>query len=84
MAQRNPDKPSLDQVLRLVEQLSDTEQEELRRKLTLKSWGERWDALVARVAERNKGQAPLTEEEIYEEFTAYRREQRAERLKRIF
>jgi hypothetical protein len=71
-------KPSVEQILKLVEQLSPSEQGELRNKLDT-SWGERWDSLVARVEERNKGLPQLTEEEIYAEFTEHRREKRAMR-----
>jgi hypothetical protein len=71
-----PKKVSVDQVLKLVEQLTPSERGELRNKLDT-TWGERWDSLVARVEERNKGLPPLTEEEIYAEFTEHRREQRA-------
>ncbi|HEY9871680.1 MAG TPA: hypothetical protein V6D08_21160, partial [Candidatus Obscuribacterales bacterium] len=56
-------------------------QQELRRKLDLKSWSEEWKRLQDEV-ERNrveKGLPPLTEEEICAEFTEYRREQRAKR-----
>jgi len=74
MAQQK--KVSVDQVLKLVEQLTPSEQGELRNKLDT-SWGERWDSLVARVDDRNKGLPQLTEEEIYAEFTEHRREQRA-------
>lgn len=71
-----PKKVSVDQVLKLVEQLSPSERGELRTKLDA-SWGERWDSLVERVEERNKGLPQLTEDEIYAEFTEHRREQRA-------
>ncbi len=69
-------KVSVDQVLKLVEQLTPSEMGELRNKLDA-SWGDHWDSLVARVEEHNKGFPPLTEEEIYAEFTEHRREQRA-------
>jgi hypothetical protein len=71
-------KVTVDQVLKLVEQLSPTEKGELRNKLDT-SWGERWDSLVAKVDDRNKGLPLLTEEEIYAEFTEHRREQRTKR-----
>jgi len=71
-----PEKASVDQVLKLIEQLSPTEQGELRNKLE-SSWGERWDSLVARVEERSKALLQLTEEEIYAEFTQHRRKQRS-------
>lgn len=71
-------KVSVEQVLKLVEQLSPTEKGELRNKLDA-SWSERWDALAKRVQDRNQGLPPLTEEEIYAEFTEHRREQRVKR-----
>lgn len=71
-------KPSLEHVLKLAEQLSPSEKGELRHKLDT-SWGERWDQLVKDVAEDNKDLPPISEEEIYAEFTEHRREQRAKR-----
>ena len=69
-------KLSVDQVLKLVEQLSSSEQGELRNKLDA-AWMQRWNSIVDRVAEHSKGSPDLTEEEIYAEFTEHRREQRA-------
>ncbi len=79
MAQPKPRKASLDQVLSLVEQLSSEDRESLRLKLSTKSWGERWDALVKKVREQSKGLPPLSEEEIVAEMKAIRREVWAER-----
>jgi hypothetical protein len=71
-------KVSVDQVLKLAEQLSPSEKGELRNRLD-SSWGERWDALVGRVDERSSGLPRLTEEEIYAEFSKHRQEKRAKR-----
>jgi hypothetical protein len=74
---RQKKKVSLEQVLELVEQLSPQERGELRRRLD-ESRGLRWDSLVKQIAERNKDLPPITEEEIYQEFTEHRRAKRAE------
>jgi len=80
MAQPNPiDKVTVDQVLKLVDQLSDDERRDLYRKLDLKSWGERWRALCSKVDQQNKHLEPLTEEEIIHEMKEIRKELKAER-----
>jgi Tfp pilus assembly pilus retraction ATPase PilT len=82
MAQRKPDdKVTVDQVLKLVDQLSTDEQEQVRKKLSNRSWGPRFQQLcdkveVTRVA---KGLPRLTEEEIMAEVKAVRDELKAER-----
>lgn len=79
MVQRKPkDSVTLGQMLKLVEQLLPEEQAQLRQKLD-QAWGDRWDSLLAKIEERNRGLAQLTEEEIYAEFTEHRREQKAKR-----
>jgi hypothetical protein len=78
MAQRKPEeKVTVDQVLKLVDQLSPEEQGKLRRKLD-ESWSAEWRALSKEVDEQNKGKTPLTEEEIVAEMKAVRRELKAE------
>ncbi|HEY9867579.1 MAG TPA: hypothetical protein V6D08_00105 [Candidatus Obscuribacterales bacterium] len=79
MAQRKPERPSLDQVLRLVEQLTPAEQEELGRKLISKSWGRSWQELCEKVDEYTKDLPPLSEEEIVEEMKSIRAELRSMR-----
>lgn len=80
MAQRKPeDKVSVDQVLKLVNKLSFEERQELYRKLDLKSWGERWRALCAKVDEQNKNLPSLTEDEMVAEMKAIREDLKAER-----
>jgi hypothetical protein len=80
MAQRKSEEQSpLDQVLKLVDTLSLDEQKQLRLMLNAKAWGEKWDQLVKDVAEDNKDLPPISEEEIYAEFTEHRREQRTKR-----
>src|SRR6185369_776591 len=66
MTHSNPDKVSLDQVLRLVEQLPAEEQEQLRLKLNGKAWGEEWDRLSQKIQDKFRADAvPIpTEEEI--------------------
>jgi hypothetical protein len=78
MAQRKPEeRTTLDQVLKLVDQLSPREQGKLRRKLD-ESWSAEWRALLKEVDEQNKGKPPLSEEEIVAEMKAVRRELKAE------
>jgi len=80
MAQRKPEeKVTLNQVLKLVDQLTAEERNELRRQLDDKTWGEDWRALCSEVDEQNKGLAPLSEEEIVAEMKAIRKELKAER-----
>ncbi|MBX9878393.1 MAG: hypothetical protein K2Y22_08030 [Candidatus Obscuribacterales bacterium] len=71
MAQSKPEDINLDQVLKLVEQLSPEDQSELRRKLD-DSWSKRWSALVQRIEKRAKDYPPLSDEEILAEVKAAR------------
>lgn len=74
MAQRKPEeKVTVDQVLKLVNQLSPEEQGTLRHKLD-DSWSADWRALIKEVDEQNKDTPPLSEEEIVAEMKAVRRE----------
>lgn len=67
MAQRkSEEKITVDQVLRLVDQLSPEEQGKLRHKLD-ESWSAEWRALLKEVDEQNKDTLPLSEEEIMAE-----------------
>lgn len=75
----NQKKISLEQAVKLVSQLPQDEQEELRVKLNSKTWGERWQQLIKDIHEDNKGLPPISDEEIAEEITTYRREQRSKR-----
>jgi hypothetical protein len=77
MAQQKPEKVTLNQVLKLVNQLSPEDQSELRRKLD-ESWSAEWRALIKEVDEQNQGTPPLSEEEIVAEMKAVRRELKAE------
>lgn len=81
MAQPKPERVSLDQVLRLIAQLAPEEQDTLRRRLGLKDWGDEWRRLENEIetASRARRLPDLTEEEIFEEVTATRREQREDR-----
>jgi hypothetical protein len=79
MAQRKPEEQvTVEQVLQLVDQLTPEGVLELRRQLDSRTWGDRFKQLVQEVAEDTKDQAPLTEEEIAQEVTDYRREKRAQ------
>jgi hypothetical protein len=73
------EKLSLDQVFQLVDKLSPPDQEKLRKRLSERSWGDRWDKLVQKVQEQSKGLPEITEEEVADEVMAYRREQKARR-----
>jgi len=78
MAMPNLEQPSFDQVLRLVDRLSPEQQEQLRRKLNKKTWGQRWQALCDRVQERNKTLPPLSDQEIVAEIKAARKARRTQ------
>jgi hypothetical protein len=69
---------SLDQLLKLVDQLPPEDLLELRRQLDSKTWGERFRQLVKDVAEDTKDEPPLTDEEIAQEVMTHRREKRAQ------
>lgn len=82
MAQRKPEeKMTLDQVLKLVDQLSTDEQEQVRKKLSNRSWGQRFQHLCDKVEATRvaKGLPRLSEEEIMAEVKAVREEMKAER-----
>ena len=80
MAMQKPDDPiTFDQVFMLVDKFTPVQQKKLQEKLTAKVWGTEWDQLVADVAEDNKNLPPLSEQEIYAEFTKHRSEQRMKR-----
>jgi len=73
MAQRKPDtNDTLNQVMKLVEQLSPEQYAELRRKLDAKSWGLEWRELVKDVENDNQGEPALSDEEILAEVKAVR------------
>ncbi len=74
MPKRKSKKSSLDQLLKLAEQLSPDERDELRRKLNTKSWGDRWDALTQRVRKRVEKFGPMSDEEIVAEMKAIKQE----------
>jgi hypothetical protein len=77
MAQRKPEeKVTVDQLLKLVNQLSPEEQGTLRHKLD-ESWSAEWRALIKEVNEQNKDTEPLSEEEIMAEVKAARKEMKA-------
>lgn len=69
--------PPVDQVLKLVDQLSAAELAIVRKKVNAKDWNARWRALFAEIDERNKNLPPLSEEEIAAEVDAARKEMRA-------
>lgn len=81
MAHSDPKKMSLDQVLRLVEQLPADEQEQLRLKLNGKAWGEEWDRLAQKIQDKFQldGVPIPTEAEVMAEVKAVRNQRKAER-----
>ncbi len=72
------ERETIDQVLRLVNKLSPSGQLEIRQQLDSKTWGDRFKQLVSDVAEDLKNKPLITEEEINQEVTAYRREKRSQ------
>jgi esterase/lipase len=80
MAQRKPDdKSKMEQVLKLVAQLSPDELVELYRRLNAKSWGIEWKALCREVADQSKNLPPISEEEVADEMRSIKEELKAER-----
>jgi hypothetical protein len=78
MNQPQSDEPvTVEKILRLVEQLSAAELQELRRELS-KTWGDRFRQLVQDVSKDNVGTESIAEEEVADEVTKYRREKRAQ------
>lgn len=78
MTQPQSDEPvTVEKILRLVEQLSPAELQELRRELS-KTWGDRFRQLVREVSTDNEGTESVTDEEVADEVTNYRREKRAQ------
>ncbi|MBP9093696.1 hypothetical protein KBI23_21940 [bacterium] len=82
MAQRkSEEKITVDQLLKLVDQLSPEEQGKLRHKLD-ESWSAEWRALLKEVDEQNKDTLPLSEEDILAEVKDARQEMKAERARK--
>jgi hypothetical protein len=80
MAQgKSQDNVSVTQVLQLIEKMTDEDRQELYRRLDLKSWGEAWRALCAKVDEQTRDLPQLTEAEIVAEMKAIRAELKEER-----
>lgn len=78
MNQPQSDEPiTVEKILRLVEQLSPAEVEELRRQLS-RTWGDRFRQLVQDVRKDNNDTESMTDEEIADEVTSYRREKRTQ------
>ncbi|MDZ4832284.1 MAG: hypothetical protein SGJ27_00645 [Candidatus Melainabacteria bacterium] len=74
---QSEERVTVEKILRLVEQLSPEEVQELRRELS-KTWGDRFRQLVQDVDNDNEGTEPIADEEIADEVTKYRREKRAQ------
>jgi Tfp pilus assembly pilus retraction ATPase PilT len=82
MVQRQPaEQVTLEQVLTLVDKLPPTEQEQLRKNLSNRTWGQRWRQLVKDVGEDNKDLPALSEKEVITEMKAIKDEIRTERAK---
>jgi len=78
MDQNRPnERVTVEKILRLAAQLSPAELQELRRKLS-KTWGDRFRQLVEDVANENEGDVLVSEEEIANEVTQYRRKKRVQ------
>ncbi len=79
MQKSSDEKITFDQVFTLIDKFTPVQQKKLQEKLTAKVWGVEWDQLVADVAEDNKDLPPLSEKEIYAEFTKHRSERKIKR-----
>jgi hypothetical protein len=64
MAANPEEKATFEQILKLVNELPDSEQERLRVRLNSKSKSERWQALCNKVQEQSKDLSPITDEDI--------------------
>ena len=80
MANPNPKKMSLDQLLHLVGQLPADQQEQLRLSLNGKAWGEEWDLLSQKIQAKFLADGiPIpTEEEVMAEVKAVRNQRKAQ------
>ncbi len=76
-----PDFPNVEQVLELVYKLSKDDQEKLRKNLSNRSWGKRFQELCDRIEARRiaKGLPKISNQEIMAEVKAEREEMRARR-----
>lgn len=81
MAFSDSPKMTLDQVLRLVDQLSADEQEQLRLMLNGKAWGAEWERLSQEIQTKFQADSlPVpTEEEVMAEIKAVRNQRKTER-----
>ncbi len=72
---------TLDEVLKLVDQLSPGEQEQLRQNLNTRTWGQRWQELAEKIQARFEaaGTPVPSEEEVIAEVRAVRAERKARR-----
>lgn len=75
------EKPTVDQILNLVETLTPEERAELQRRLDASTWGDQWDQLSAKIQARfaAAGEPIPTEEEVMAEVKAVREERKARR-----
>jgi hypothetical protein len=78
MALPNPKKPSLNQVLKLVAQLSPEEHDKVRLKLDQTRYQE-WRELVNTIAEDNKNIPVISDSEIMAEIKAVRQSKKGKR-----
>jgi len=79
MAMPNPERTPIEQLLKLVDELSRDELAQLRQKIDSKDWSTKWHDLFAEVDEQNRDLPPLSEEEIAAEVDAVREEMKANR-----
>ena len=80
MAQRKPDdKVTVEQVLKLIDRLSASEQSGLLNKLEAKAWHKEWNTLLKLVDDQNADQPTLSEQEIMTAVKEVREEMKAER-----
>lgn len=81
MALSDSPKITLDQVLRLIDQLPVDDQEQLRLKLNGKAWGAEWERLSQEIQTKFQadGVPVPTEEEVMSEVKAVRNLRKTER-----
>jgi hypothetical protein len=80
MAQRKPEeKVTVDQVLKLVDQLSTEEREEVRAKLNSQSKTERWQALSSKVQDQCRDLPSMSDDEIVADLKEIRKGLKGER-----
>jgi hypothetical protein len=84
MAQPKPDRMIFDQVIKLVDQLTPQEREQLRLRLDFQSWDDAWNSLKQELTEKRSAQGlpPPTDNDIHDEIDARRTPEELDILRR--